>query len=406
LDQQSYKLVCISCGEEYPYSQIIYRCSRCGDLLECRIEPGRVFSLLSLPGRVQSMWRYRELLPGFFREVVTLEEGYTRLVKAERLAKILGVRELYVKMEGLNPTGSFKDRGMSVGVSMAKTLGARQVVCASTGNTSASLAAYASRAGLKCSVYIPEGKIALGKLFQARMFGAEIYQVRGSFDEALKMVLETAGTQAYILNSVNPWRIEGQKTAAYELWEQLGGRAPDRVFVAVGDGNILSGIWKGFRDLAALGWIDRLPVLMGVQAEGAAALAHAWARGDPDARPGPAQTIADSIAVGRPRDARFALQAVRETGGAFLTVRDEEILQAMQTLAREVGVFAEPSAAAAFAGLEKAVREGMVGEEEEVVVMATGNGLKDVPSAIRATGEAPRIPAAIPEALKHLRVEW
>jgi threonine synthase len=378
LDQQSYKLVCISCGEEYPYSQIIYRCSRCGDLLECRIEPGRVFSLLSLPGRVQSMWRYRELLPGFFREVVTLEEGYTRLVKAERLAKILGVRELYVKMEGLNPTGSFKDRGMSVGVSMAKTLGARQVVCASTGNTSASLAAYASRAGLKCSVYIPEGKIALGKLFQARMFGAEIYQVRGSFDEALKMVLETAGTQAYILNSVNPWRIEGQKTAAFELWEQTGGRTDYFVVLPVGNSGNIAAYWKGFKELLENGLISEAPRLIGVQAEGASPIVEAVSR-QLDYLPqwSNPETIATAIRIGRPINWKKGVRAIRESGGTAVRVSDEEILSALRLLASVEGVATEPAGSAPIAAVRKLVEDGKLGQDDRVICIATGNMLKD-----------------------------
>jgi threonine synthase len=378
LDQQSYKLVCISCGEEYPYSQIIYRCSRCGDLLECRIEPGRVFSLLSLPGRVQSMWRYRELLPGFFREVVTLEEGYTKLVKAERLAKILGVRELYVKMEGLNPTGSFKDRGMSVGVSMAKTLGARQVVCASTGNTSASLAAYASRAGLKCSVYIPEGKIALGKLFQARMFGAEIYQVRGSFDEALKMVLETAGTQAYILNSVNPWRIEGQKTAAFELWEQTGGRTDYFVVLPVGNSGNIAAYWKGFKELLENGLISEAPRLIGVQAEGASPIVEAVSR-QLDYLPqwSNPETIATAIRIGRPINWKKGVRAIRESGGTAVRVSDEEILSALRLLASVEGVATEPAGSAPIAAVRKLVEDGKLGQDDRVICIATGNMLKD-----------------------------
>jgi len=378
LDQQSYKLVCISCGEEYPYSQIIYRCSRCGDLLECRIEPGRVFSLLSLPCRVQSMWRYRELLPGFFREVVTLEEGYTRLVKAERLAKILGVRELYVKMEGLNPTGSFKDRGMSVGVSMAKTLGARRVVCASTGNTSASLAAYASRAGLRCSVYIPEGKIALGKLFQARMFGAEIYQVRGSFDEALKMVLETAGTQAYILNSVNPWRIEGQKTAAFELWEQTGGRTDYFVVLPVGNSGNIAAYWKGFKELLENGLISEAPRLIGVQAEGASPIVEAVSR-QLDYLPqwSNPETIATAIRIGRPINWKKGVRAIRESGGTAVRVSDEEILSALRLLASVEGVATEPAGSAPIAAVRKLVEDGKLGQDDRVICIATGNMLKD-----------------------------
>jgi threonine synthase len=411
---------CGRCGATYDPGEVRYVCPRDGaegtldvlydyDRLRVALDPER---LRAHPAR--SIWRYAPLLP-LRPETLTRGEGagplqtvgWTPLYRAERTARRLGLRAVYVKDDGRNPTASFKDRASAVVALKAIEEGASVVTTASSGNAAAALAGMAAALGLPAVIFVPH-TAPPAKIAQLLIYGARVYLVEGTYDEAFDLAVAAAEAFGWYCRNTayNPFTREGKKTAAYELWEQLGGRAPDRVFVAVGDGNILSGIWKGFRDLAALGWIDRLPVLMGVQAEGAAALAHAWARGDPDARPEPAQTITDSIAVGRPRDARFALQAVRETGGAFLTVRDEEILQAMQTLAREVGVFAEPSAAAAFAGLEKAVREGMVGEEEEVVVMATGNGLKDVPSAIRATGEAPRIPAAIPEALKHLRAEW
>jgi len=320
------------------------------------------------------------------------------LYRAERTARQLGLRAVYVKDDGRNPTASFKDRASAVVVLKALAEGASVVTTASSGNATAVL-------GLLAVILVPH-TAPPAQIAQLLIYSARVYLVEGTCDKAFDLAVAAEAFGWYCRHTAyDRFTRKGKKTAAYELWDQLGGRAPDRAFMAVGDGNILSGIWKGFRDLAALGWIDRIPVRMGVQAEGAAALAPAWARGDTDARWEPAQTIADSIAVRRPRDARFALRAVQETGGAFLTVQDEEIPQAMQTFGREVWVFAAPSAAAAFAGLKKAVREGMVGEEE-VVMIATGNSLKEAPSAIRATGEAPRISAAIPEAPKRLHAAW
>jgi threonine synthase len=267
---------------------------------------------------------------------------------------------------------------MSVGVSMAKTLGARQVVCASTGNTSASLAAYASRAGLKCSVYIPEGKIALGKLFQARMFGAEIYQVRGSFDEALKMVLETAGTQAYILNSVNPWRIEGQKTAAFELWEQTGGRTDYFVVLPVGNSGNIAAYWKGFKELLENGLISEAPRLIGVQAEGASPIVEAVSR-QLDYLPqwSNPETIATAIRIGRPINWKKGVRAIRESGGTAVRVSDEEILSALRLLASVEGVATEPAGSAPIAAVRKLVEDGKLGQDDRVICIATGNMLKD-----------------------------
>jgi threonine synthase len=375
---QEYQLVCITCGETYPYNEIVYRCRRCGDLLEARIEGGDVFRLDSLGGRVQSIWRYRELLPSFFTRIVSLGEGYTRLLRAERLAETVGVRELYVKLEGLNPTGSFKDRGMSVGVSMACTLGARSVVCASTGNTSASLAAYAARAGLECRVYVPEGKIALGKLFQARMFGARIHQVSGSFDDALRLVIERSGGEAYILNSVNPWRIEGQKTAAFELWEQMGGETDYVVVLPVGNSGNISAYWKGFRELLDHGLINTAPRLVGVQAAGAAPIVEMLSRGLdrlPD-WPNP-ETIATAIRIGRPINWKKGVRAIKESGGTAVKVSDEEILQALRLLATTEGIATEPAGAAPIAGVKRLVEEGWLGRDDKVICIATGNMLKD-----------------------------
>lgn len=369
---------CIGCGAEYGADEVVYTCSRCGDLLDVVVDADRVFSRDALKGRVESIWRYAELLPDFGDRVVSLGEGFTRLVKCERLARILGVRELYLKLEGLNPTGSFKDRGMSVGVSMALRIGARRVMCASTGNTSASLAAYSARAGLECIVLIPEGKVAIGKLFQARIHGARVYQVRGNFDEALSIAFKSAPEMgAYLLNSVNPWRIEGQKTVSFEIWEQLG-RTDIDVVVPVGNSGNISAIWKGFKELQLYGVIDDFPRLVGVQARGAAPIVEMLTNNASTIRfwDNP-ETIATAIRIGRPVNWKKGVRAIRDSNGIAISVSDEEILDGLRLLATTEGVACEPAGASTIAGLKKLVDEGRIGRDETAVCILTGNALKD-----------------------------
>lgn len=408
---------CGRCGATYELDEVRYVCPRDGaeGTLDVLYDYERIRATLS-PDRLRahpsrSIWRYAPLLPLRPETLKRVEGagtlqavGWTPLYRAERTARRLRLRAVYIKDDGRNPTASFKDRASAVAALKASEEGASAITTASSGNAAAALAGMAAALNLPAIIFVPhtapEAKVA-----QLLIYGARVFLVEGTYDEAFDLTLAAAEAFGWYCRNTayNPFTREGKKTAAYEIWEQLEGQVPDRLFVPVGDGNILSGLWKGFRDLVALGWIERPPILMGVQAEGAAVLARAWAEGREEIQPEPPHTIADSIAVGRPRDARFALRAVRETGGAFLTVTDDEILTAMRTLAREVGVFAEPAAAAAFAGLEKAVREGQMGEEETVVVMITGNGLKDIPSAMRAVGTAHRIPAEIPMALQQLK---
>lgn len=408
---------CGRCGATYELDEVRYVCPRDGaeGTLDVLYDYERIRATLS-PDRLRdhpsrSIWRYAPLLPLRPETLKRVEGagtlqavGWTPLYRAERTARRLRLRAVYIKDDGRNPTASFKDRASAVAALKASEEGASAITTASSGNAAAALAGMAAALNLPAIIFVPhtapEAKVA-----QLLIYGARVFLVEGTYDEAFDLTLAAAEAFGWYCRNTayNPFTREGKKTAAYEIWEQLEGQVPDRLFIPVGDGNILSGLWKGFRDLVALGWIERPPILMGVQAEGAAVLARAWAEGREEIQPEPPHTIADSIAVGRPRDARFALRAVRETGGAFLTVTDDEILTAMRTLAREVGVFAEPAAAAAFAGLEKAVREGQIGEEETVVVMITGNGLKDIPSAMRAVGTAHRIPAEIPMALQQLK---
>jgi len=373
-----YELRCIACGHVSPFSLRRIFCERCGDLLEVRVEASEVFNREKLLGRVNSMWRYVELLPDF-RRPVTMGEGMTRLVRCERLADALGVRELYVKLEGMNPTGSFKDRGISVGVTVALEAGARRVICASTGNTSASLAAYAARAGIECVVLIPKGRIASGKLFQARLFGATICEVSGSFDDALRIVLGRAEQMgAYVLNSVNPWRLEGQKTTAFEIWEQLDGDLGINVVVPVGNAGNISAIWKGFEELRDYGLTDEVPRMIGVQSSGAAPLARMFAKGadSPEWVESP-QTVASAIRIGRPINWKRAVRTVRSSGGSIYSVDDHEILEAMRLMATTEGIAAEPAGAAPIALLKSGVESGHLPRDETYVCIATGHHLKD-----------------------------
>jgi threonine synthase len=312
---------------------------------------------------------------------LTLQEGNTPLIRAERLSEELGV-DLYFKFEGLNPTGSFKDRGMVMAVAKAVEEGSRTIMCASTGNTSASAAAYAARAGLNCIVLIPNNHIALGKLAQAIIYGAKVIAIEGNFDRALAIVREiTASHPITLVNSVNPYRIEGQKTAAFEVCDQLGG-APDYLAIPVGNAGNISAYWKGFKEYHAAGRIATLPKMVGFEAEGAAAIV----RGEPVANP---ETVATAIRIGNPASWKTAVAAAEESGGQIGSVTDDEILEAYRLMARCEGIFAEPASAASLAGVRKLQREGRFRGGEKVVCVLTGHGLKDPNIAIQSVRTEP-----------------
>lgn len=383
-------LECINCGARYDSEEAIYICEKCGDLLDIKYDYDKFASgfAKSWLNRPLAVWRYRELLPiGKASNVISLGEGGTSLQECRRLGDVLKLKRVHVKNEGENPTGSFKDRGMTVGVSKAVELGAKIVACASTGNTSASLAAYAAKAGLQSIVLIPSGKIALGKLTQAIIHGAQIVQVKGNFDDALRAVLNLAGSyrDIYLLNSVNPYRIEGQKTLAYEVYDQLGRVAPDNVILPVGNAGNISAIWKGFTELHTLGLIDRLPRMIGIQAEHAAPIVAAFKQKRRDIQTvASPETIATAIRIGSPVSWKKALNAVYESKGLMETVTDEEIIEAQRLLARLEGLFIEPASAASIAGLKKIVAMGLIGRNEETVCVATGHGLKDPDTVIKS----------------------
>lgn len=385
--EQEVKLRCISCGLEYEPNPRLTRCPRCGGLLDVEVKPSTELSWSLWSSRKPGVWRYRELLPAAKGSTpVSMGEGATPLVRLGRLAERIGAERVYVKHEGQNPTGSFKDRGMTVAVTLAKAAGARAVVVASTGNTAASVSAYAARAGLKSIVVVPQGKTALGKLGQSILYGADVVEIQGSFDDALSAVMKAVEEdyRLYPLNSFNPWRLEGQKTLAYEIAESLGD-APDWVIVPVGNAGNISAIWKGFRELYQHGLISRLPRMAGVQAEGAAPLARAWERGlnrplfvD---RP---ETIATAIRIGHPVNWPKALTAVRESRGVFVKVSDDEIMWAQIALARLEGIGVEPASAASIAGLRKLLSKEVISPDEIVVAVLTGHSLKDPEAMLRA----------------------
>lgn len=342
--------------------------------------------------------RYREFLPvDDSTPVVTLNEGNTPLIKADNLAKKIGIdAEIYLKFEGCNPTGSFKDRGMTMAVTKAKESGSGAIICASTGNTSASAAAYGAKAGLKTYVLIPDGYIALGKLSQAMMYGADIIAIQGNFDKALEMVREISDKYPITLvNSVNPYRIEGQKTGAFEICEALG-QAPDYHFIPVGNAGNITAYWKGYKEWHKLGKIKELPKMMGFEAEGAAAIV----KGERIMNP---ETVATAIRIGNPASWKFAEAARDESNGMINYVTDEEILKAYKLIASCEGVLAEPASAASVAGLIKV--KDTVKSGSKIVCILTGNGLKDPDNAIKyANDEAKKTSADMTDILRAMNI--
>lgn len=386
---------CISCGEEYNVDEIIYTCKKCDSTLEV-VSSRPDVSKDIFNCRKSTMWKYKEFLPVDETKIVSLEEGGTPFCRCDKLGDELGI-ELYVKVEGSNPTGSFKDRGMSVGMTKAVELGVNTVGCASTGNTSASLAAYAARAGKRCVVLLPAGKVALGKLAQAMFHGAEVISIRGNFDEALETVTSLAlEGQLYLLNSVNPYRLEGQKTIGFEIVDDLGWKSPDRIVLPVGNAGNISAIWKGIKEFHEAGFMDDVPMMTGIQAERAAPIANAVRQGKKTIEPvKDPETIATAIRIGAPVSAQKALRAIYESNGYADTVTDEEILSAQKLLARKEGIGVEPASAASIAGLLKMVESGEVDKGEQVVCIVTGHLLKDPNTAIDACVEPLEIDADV-----------
>jgi threonine synthase len=387
-------LACVECGAALaPFDDVVYRCPDCDGLLEARYADYPTFDDFSGTG----VWRYADALP--FEEGVTIQEGDTPLYEVPDVAAAADVADVRVKHEGMNPTGSFKDRGMTVGVRVAAELGVGRLACASTGNTSAALAAYGARADTPVLVLLPAGKVAAGKVAQAALHGARICEVDGNFDDCLDVVAELADRgEAYLLNSLNPFRLEGQKTIAFEILEQsraATGEWPDRIVLPVGNAGNTAALYKAFRELVAAGAMTEaeMPTLTGVQAEGAAPMVEAVEAGrDHVERWDHVETRATAIRIGNPVNAPKALPGIYGTGGTAVAVSDDRITEAQRMLAGD-GVGVEPASAASVAGLLELRERGVVTDDEQVVCLTTGHLLKDPDAAAEAGGETTPVPA-------------
>jgi threonine synthase len=387
---------CVECGREHRIGETEYVCASCGGNLDLVYDYGRVRAQLtraSLTGdRNFTMWRYRALLPiEDSAAVPPLTVGWTPIYDCPKLAQRYEVRQLLIKDDGRNPTASFKDRPSALAVVKAQQARAAIITTASSGNAGSALAGICASVGMESVIFVPASAPA-PKIAQLQIYGATVVLVEGNYDQAYDLCIEASRRFGWYQRSTgyNPFTREGKKTAALEIAEQLNWNVPDKVFVAIGDGNIISGLWKGFNDLHRIGLIDRLPQMIGVQSEKASAIVDA-ANGDGLVREGPAHTIADSINVGKPRDATMAVRAIQDSEGRGVKVSDGEIIAAIPKLARETGVFAEPAAAAAYAGFMNLCESSAVRSHERVVLMLTGNGLKDVDAARQAVGEPMRV---------------
>jgi threonine synthase len=413
---------CSLCNTEYLPGQVTYTCPKDGGNLDIVLDYDVIrqkFQPEDLTNRSEaSLWRYLPLLPvadpGGEGTPIRYA-GWTPVYRLERLGQELGLEHLWLKDESRNPTASFKDRASAVIVARAREIGVETIVTASTGNAGAALAGMSAAVGQKAIIFAPKSAPA-AKVAQLLVYGAQVILVNGSYDEAFDLTVQAAGEFGWYCRNTgyNPFTAEGKKTAALEIWEWWGEEhrtwhepgnpldhhPPLTVFVSVGDGNIISGIHKGFKDLHALGWIERLPRLIGVQAEGSAAIANAFHAGTEQILPISAKTIADSISVDLPRDGVRAVRAARETGGTYILVSDDEILQAIASLGPQ-GIFAEPAGATAYAGLVKALGQGIIQPGDPVLVLNTGSGLKDVRAAMQAVKAAPVIEPTL-EAVKQL----
>ncbi|HEX2979535.1 MAG TPA: threonine synthase [Anaerolineaceae bacterium] len=405
--------VCSICGKEYGPDEVTYVCPQDGGNLSVVLDYAGIrgkYRIEDITSRSDpSLWRYLPLLPVADPDgegTPLRAAGWTPVFTPKRLAQRLGLKNLWIKDEGRNPSASFKDRASSVVVARARQTNADVVVTASTGNAGAALACMSAAVGQRAIIFAPR-TAPPAKVAQLLIYGAQVVLVDGNYDQAFDLTIEASKEFGWYCRNTgyNPFTAEGKKTAALEIWETilLEGHLGDRplaVFVSVGDGNIISGIHKGFKDLHALGWLDQTPRLFGIQSEGSAAVANAFFAQTETITPVAATTIADSISVDLPRDGLRAVRAATQTNGAYITVPDADILKAIAELG-EVGIFAEPAGATAYAGLRKALRTGQIEPDDPVVVINTGSGLKDIRAAMQAAGEAPVIEPSLP-AVKRL----
>lgn len=408
--EQIIHLKCLICGKTHPPKQGDYVCRDHGnegilDVVYDYHSISRHISRETLEkSRIYNMWRYKPLLPvRSDSEVPPLAIGWTPLYNRPDLARKHGIRNLFFKDDARQPTASFKDRASAVAVVKAREAGAKVITTASTGNAAAALSGICASMDQRNVIFVPESAPE-AKIVQLLVYGSQVILVEGTYDDAFELCLDVSREYGWYNRNTgyNPYMTEGKKTAAFEICEQLAWEAPDRIFVSVGDGCIIGGLHKGLKDLYHLGWIREMPKLMGVQARGSSYLYQAWKEGE-DVVKKPAvkaETVADSISSGLPRDRIKAMTAVKESRGAYICVEDREILDAMPRLARETGIFAEPAGAAAYAGFLKAMDTGMVSSDETVVVLNTGNGLKDIQGAVRALEMDKSAPLRISPSLK------
>ena len=384
---------CTLCGRVSPATPLTTTCPHCGGILDIEYDYDYIRDGIAknpLSGRNDpTMWRYMEFLP--VEGVGTrprLRVGGSPLYRAENLEKALGIRELWIKDDGQNPTASLKDRASAMAVVKACEAGRTTIACSSTGNAASSLAGNAAAAGLRTFIFVPS-RAPKGKVAQLMMFGATVILVEGSYEDTFRISAEAIDRWGWYNRNaaINPYLMEGKKTVSLEIAEQLGFKMPDYVAVSVGDGCTIGGVWKGFKDLHSAGLIDRLPRIISVQATGCCPINTAAAAGTMDWVPQEENTLADSIAVGVPRNPVKALKAIRESNGVVVNVTDEEIMAAMRLLGSKAGVFAEPAGATGTAGVKKALETGLIERDASVVSIVTGNGLKDVANAIKAAGE-------------------
>lgn len=402
---------CSICKTEFQPGQVTYTCPRDGGNLDIVLDYESIrekYEPEDITSRTDtSLWRYAPLLP--VHEVKgdgtpLHAAGWTPVFQMDRLAEKLGLQQLWLKDESRNPTASFKDRASAIVVARAQEIKAEVVVTASTGNAGAALAGMSAAVGQKAVIFAPKSAPP-AKVAQLLVFGAKVMLVDGTYDDAFDLTIKASQEFGWYCRNTgyNPFTAEGKKTAAFEVWEFMQeaiGSSPYTLFVSVGDGNIISGIHKGFKDLLELGWIEQIPRIIGVQAEGSAAVANAFRDGTEEIVPISATTLADSISVDLPRDGVRAVRAARETSGTYVTVSDDEILSAIAELGK-VGVFAEPAGATAYAGLVKVAGSSVVGGDEPILVLNTGSGLKDVKAAMRAVSDAPVIEPTL-EAVRRL----
>ncbi len=395
---------CVKCGREYEAVPNLTNCE-CGGILDIIYDYDYIKTNLTkekLAAREdRSMWRYRELLPVEETTPNTpLRVGWSPLYEADRLAKELGIAKLWVKDDGQNPTASLKDRASAMAVAKAQEAGAKVIACSSTGNAASSLAGNAAAAGLKTYIFVPS-RAPKGKVAQLMTFGATVVSVQGSYEDTFELSKQAIDRWGWYNRNaaINPYLSEGKKTVGLEIMEQLNWEVPDYIAISVGDGCTIAGLWKGLKDLYAIGFIDKLPRLISAQAEGCCPLNRAIANNE-DWYPMEENTLADSIAVGVPRNADKALMAIRESSGIVVNVSDEEIMAAQKLLGRTCGVFGEPAGVTGTAGIKKLCEQGKLPNDAKIVSVVTGNGLKDVANAIKACGEPISIPSDMELLLK------